>query len=88
MKYYRAFWSETRGGEYNHWGTSNWYFELDLENYPNRQIEIYENGQKLKYHIGHLDDEFGGLADQPIDLEEMNGIEISKSDFEAVWNLC
>ncbi len=85
MKYYRGIWNETRGDEFDGWGTSTWFFELDNENYPNRQIEIYKNGMRLKYDRFNIEDQYGGLGDQKLDLDEMNGSEISKELFEAEW---
>jgi len=84
-KYYKRSWEETRGNEYEKWGKSIWYFEIDNEGYAMRQIEKYENGKKLKYDLKNIEDEFGGLADQLIDLEEFVNFEITKDEFEEQW---
>lgn len=84
-KYYKRNWEETREDEYDNWGKSIWYFEIDNEGYAMRQIEKYENGKKLKYDLKNIGDEFGGLADQPIDLEEFVNFEITKNEFEEQW---
>jgi len=39
----------------------------------------------LKYDLKNIEDEFGGLADQPIDLEEFVNFEIAKDEFEEQW---
>lgn len=85
MKYYKKKWDETRGDEYDNWGTSIWYFEIDEKGYPNKQIEEYENGKILKYNSDNLEDEYGGLGGQAIDLEEFAEFEITKEEFYKVW---
>lgn len=87
MKYFKAEWNETRGDDYDFWGTSIWFLELDLENYPVRQIEVYHNGNRLKYDSVKMIDNFGMLGDQAVEIEEMNGIEISHSEFESQWEI-
>ena len=84
-KYYKRNQEETRGDEYDNWGKSIWYFEIDSEGYAMRQIEKYENGKKIKYDLKNIEDEFGGLADQPIDLEKFVNFEITKNEFEEQW---
>ena len=49
-KYFKRKWNETRGDEFDSWGTSIWYFEIGPDGYPIKQIELYENGNRLKYH--------------------------------------
>ncbi len=85
MKYYRRQWNEKRSGQYDSWGTSTWYFEIDNNGYPNRQIEKYENGKVLKYDLQNLDDEFGGLGDQLINFREFAEFEITKEEFFNEW---
>ena len=40
----------------------------------------------LKYGEAHLDDEFGGLGDQALDVEEFAEFEIDRAAFESVWS--
>tara|TARA_R110002167_G_C12662194_1_gene650031 strand:+ start:1766 stop:2041 length:276 start_codon:yes stop_codon:yes gene_type:complete len=87
MKYFKAEWNESRGDEYDSWGTSIWFLELDEENNPIRQIEVYQNGNILKYDSIKMTDDFGMLGDQAIQIEEMNGIELSQSEFESQWEI-
>ena len=84
-KYYRRKWAEIRDDKFADWGKSVWFFEVNLEGFPTKQIEKYENGQILKYDLCHIQDEFGGLADQPIDLEEFSSFEITKEAFFIEW---
>jgi hypothetical protein len=85
INYYKRQWSEVRGGEYDDWGVSDWYFEVDKEGEVFRQIQVYENGNRLKYSEEKLDDDFGGLADQKIELSEFESFRISKEEFEKEW---
>lgn len=67
-KYFKRKWNETRGDEFDSWGTSTWYFEVDTDGYPTKQIELYENGNRLKYHNEKTFDDYGGLGDQALDI--------------------
>lgn len=84
-KYYKRKWEELRGDEFDSWGTSTWYFEVDSNGYPLKQIELYENGNRLKYHPEKTFDDYGSLGDQPIDVNEFRGLEIDKSEFDVEW---
>lgn len=83
---YKRYWNESRGDKYDHWGTSNWYFEIDEGGYPVRQIEKYEIGKILKYDLENMEDEYGGLGDQAFDLEEYAKFEITQEEFKKEWN--
>jgi hypothetical protein len=84
-KYFKRKWDETRGDEYDSWGTSVWYLEVGDDGYPIKQIELYDNGNRLKYHSNKTFDDYGGLGDQAIDLNEFEKFNISKEDFEQEW---
>lgn len=86
-RYFKRNWDENRGDKYNNWGTSLWYFETDEKGWTNRQIEIYENGNRLKYDPEYLEDEYGGLSDQAFDLEDMAPYIITKEEFEIEWEI-
>lgn len=85
-KYYKIFWDESRGDEYNDWGTSWWYFEVDSDSQIIRQLELYNNGNLLVYGQDHLEDEYGGLAESRFDEfdEGIDIVEIQLTDFEQV----
>ena len=85
MRYYKFHWNESRGDQYDSWGTSNWFIEVGEDLYPNRQIEIYENGKKLKYSNDKLEDEFGGLSDQKFNESEFDCERSSEQEFEKLW---
>ena len=50
-----------------------------------RQIEVYENGRTLKYSEQSIEDKFGFLTDQPLDLSDFENFTITKTDFELQW---
>jgi len=85
--YVKRHWNELRGDEHDAWGTSWWYFEVDNEGAVVRQIEQYDSGVCLCYGGQHIEDEFGGLSQVPLDLSEPTYTAISSQDFEAVWSL-
>jgi len=86
MNYYKRHWNESTIDELtNTWGTSTYYFEVDINNYPTRQIQLFKNGNALKYDDNYLDDDFGGLGDQPLGPKEFEPFKIDKSDFEDMW---
>jgi len=87
MNYYKWFWNETTGDHLtNDWGTSIYFIETGIDNYPTRQLIVYENGTVLKYDCDNIDDEFGGLADQPVDEEEFVSFKIDREEFELLWS--
>jgi hypothetical protein len=85
MRYFKRSWSETRGDEYDAWGTSVWYLEVDADLNVTRQLLVYANGITLKYDEDLPDDEYGGLSDQPVDPRDYARFEIQADEFEAAW---
>lgn len=87
ITYYKRKWDETRGDEFDSWGTSTWYFEVENDGYPIRQIEVYQNGNRLKYDRNKMFDDYGGLGDQGLDLLEFKEFEVNQAEFEQEWNI-
>lgn len=85
--YYKRKWNETKGHEFDSWGTSIWYFEVGNDGFPIRQIELYDNGNRLKYDSDKAFDDYGGLGDQALDLDELKEFEIEQDEFEIEWNI-
>ena len=85
IKYFKREWNETRGDEFDSWGTSIWYLEVGTDGYPIRQMELYENGNRLKYDSNKTFDDYGGLGDQALDIQEFERFEIGKDEFEQEW---
>lgn len=86
MNYFRYQWNDTRGDEFNDWGISTYWFEMGNDGYVTRQMEVYENGIILKYDYSHTNDEYGFLADQPLEPWEIEIIEIPFEEFEHEWS--
>ena len=54
MLYFKREWKDTRGDKYDNWGTCTYYFETQDDGQPTRHIEVYKNGNVLKYsNLGH-----------------------------------
>lgn len=85
MKYFKRNWDENRGDQYESWGKSIWFFETNNNGEVLRQIEVYESGKVLKYDNQNIEDEFGGLSDQNLDLNEFENYSIEKDEFENKW---
>lgn len=83
--YYKRHFNEIRTKKSETWGTCDYYFETNQNGQILRQIEVYENGKELKYSEEFIEDEYGFLADQPIDLLDFENFVINKSDFEYQW---
>jgi len=88
MRFLKCRWSETRDDEFDDWGFVTFYLEIDENLFSRRQIEIYDNGNFLKYDYEHQSDKFGMLADQSLKetFEDANFMEISQDEFESVWD--
>jgi hypothetical protein len=66
-RFFRRRWAESRGDEFDAWGQSVWYFEVDARGWPVRQVEVYDTGPVLRYGPGHEDDQYGGLGQGVLD---------------------
>ncbi|MFN3773657.1 hypothetical protein [Cloacibacterium normanense] len=87
MRYFKKNWEETTGDELtDDWGVSIFYFETDDSLNFLKQIQIFENGNILKYDELNNEDEFGAMADQSLEEEEFLDCEISKEEFYNIWN--
>ena len=84
-QYYKRHFDEPRTEKSEIWGTCDYYFETNQDGEVLRQIEVYENGKTLKYDDEFIEDEFGFLADQPLDLFDFENFAITKTDFEFQW---
>jgi len=84
--YYCRPWSETTGNPLtNDWGTSVYYFETDDLMNVLRQMEVFANGQVLKYDTEYTDDQFGGLSEAALDAQDFAPYAISQEAFEEHW---
>ncbi|MEI5673179.1 MULTISPECIES: hypothetical protein [unclassified Nocardioides] len=80
-------WSESRGDQFSSWGFATYYFEVDLDGWPTRQIEVYDKGAILRYGPDHPEDEFGQLGRARSDeVEDWSPWVTTAKDFEKVWS--
>ena len=86
LRYFKRRWEESRDDEYDTWGPSTWYFEVGRDGYAVRQLEQYDGGTVLKYDANHLDESFGGLGDQALDVDEFAPYEVDRTAFENAWS--
>ena len=83
MKYLKIHWNEFTFDE--DWGKSIWYLEIGEDSYIKRQLEVFENTNRIKFDENHWSDSYGSLGDQPIEFKELNATEINETDFESEW---
>ena len=87
MRYFKKNWEETTGDELtDDWGVSIFYFETDDSLNVLKQIQIFENGNILKYDELNNENEFGAMADQSLEEKEFLDCEITKEEFYNIWN--
>lgn len=86
MRYFKRRWDESRGDQFDAWGQSWWFFETDDQGNVTRQMEAYEQGRTLRYNAGHIEDQYGGLSEEPLNLNEFRTFEITRAEFESAWN--
>jgi hypothetical protein len=85
--FFKRYWNESTGSsKTNDWGTAFYYFETDEKGKFLKQIVVYENDKTLKYSNLYLEDEFGGLATEDLDLTDKDYISMVKNDFFDLWN--
>ncbi|SFN72030.1 hypothetical protein SAMN05421741_109140 [Paenimyroides ummariense] len=85
-RYFKKIWNESSGDDVtDSWGNSIFYFETDTNLNVLKQIQVFENGKILKYDEQNYEDEYGFLADQPLEIEDFEEEEISKINFYEIW---
>lgn len=77
---------ESRDDQFDSWGAATYFFEVDEDCWPMRQVEIYDDGPALRYGPDRIEDEYGQLGDARRALEDWTGWAISEAEFERVWS--
>jgi hypothetical protein len=67
-------------------GASVWFLEVGEDQFPIRQLEIYENGSAFAYDESHLYDSSGMLTDERVEPLDFAAFEITQAEFERVWS--
>ena len=86
MHYLKRKWEENRGDQFASWGCAVYFFETSSDLVPSRQLEVYENGNRLRYDQQHTHDQYGMLADQALDAEDFAPYSITEAEFDGAWN--
>jgi hypothetical protein len=81
VKFFRRLGEENRGDQFASWGGATYYFASDDSGRVERQIEVYEDGHVLDYDLVRVSDKYGGLTDQPLDLDEFAPFELTEAEF-------
>jgi len=69
------------------------YWEIDVNGYITRSIDIIKNGDLLKYSASHSADSFGQLPEGKVSEVNLNDqsfgkcLNISTEEFESIWLL-
>ena len=86
MNYFKRDTEEASGNELtDSWGVSSFYFETDNEGSVTRQLELFKNGNALKYDSEYQEDKFGGISEGRLDIEEFEPYRIKADEFEQLW---
>lgn len=83
MKYIKIFWNEFSFDK--EWGKFIWYLEIGADHYIKRQLEVFENSNRIKFDENHWSDAYGSLGNQPVNVEALEVEEILVTDFESEW---
>lgn len=83
MLYYKRYWDESRGDDFDSWGESHWWLEVCPDGSVSKCFHIYQNDIVLLYTKAHDEDEFGMLPEGAIEFDEFKEFKITKSLFES-----
>lgn len=86
-RWFERRWNESRGDEHHHWGPATYFFEVDDQGWPIRQVEVYDQGPTLRYGPQHPEDEYGFLGQASVyaDDEDWSPWSITSEAFEEAW---
>lgn len=73
--------------EHNDWGSVIVYYETTDDLAPSRQVEIFQNGNVLKYDTNNATDQFGALQVNDLESAESEGEPLPRGEFEQFWNV-
>ena len=85
MRYFRLASEGFHAGE--NWGQAMYWLEVNDRGDAERELQVYPNGNVLRYDREHAEDEYGALAIMVIDGDEDVWVphEITKDEFEVQW---
>lgn len=82
-QWFKRRWDESRGDQFDSRGAATYFIEVGDDGSPTHQVEIYENGQTLRYGQDRTEDEYGQLGNARLDaLEDWSrwGISVESSN--------
>ncbi len=91
MFYFRASGRHWQGSLAQGWGEISRYVEVGDDQLAVRQVDVFENGNVLRYDRGHERDEYGRLLGLKFSRKPKwakffpDATPISEDDFERVW---
>jgi uncharacterized protein (DUF433 family) len=86
LLYFKREWDETsEEAEIQTWGISVYYFETGMDHKVVRQLQVFANGNALKYDDKYSDDKWGGISSQLLEPEEWKAFGISQEEFLSAW---
>lgn len=86
MHYYKRPWKQSSGSEQTgEWGEITTYFETNETHYPVRQLDVFANGNALKYDTVYYRDRNGALFQFELNPEEFEVFRITAGEFESAW---
>ena len=85
LRYFRVVDEGYHSGEY--WGEPTYWLEINDRGDAERELQVYPNGNVLRYDRQHDADDYGGLDIMVIDGDEdvWAPHEITKDEFEEQW---
>src|SRR5262249_40267667 len=81
VRYFRRRWEEDPGFEHAGWGSSEGLVGSDDDGNVTRQSESFEIGRVLEYDESHVEDDYGGLSEKPLDFGAFGPFEITAEEF-------
>lgn len=88
LRHFRRWWDQSRGDEFDGWGTATYYFEVGDDGWPVRQVEVYDHGPILRYGPGHEEDRFGFLGQTSLDgFEDWSPYMVTADEFAEAWQV-